>query len=173
MGDRSWAVSRRPPISLFTIVARTHMYTHVRRESLGFVYRKNHFLSPRAKANVTIRNCFIAVRRCRGGSPAVRVARPALSQPSYPNRNPAEPRTCMASVAAFIASFTAGSRSRSSASFCICAIALSLSSSAIALSFARAVSTCGVAETQATLVRKLGGGSQAVETSGWETYLLL
>jgi hypothetical protein len=42
------AVSRRPPISLDNIVARTHMYTHTDKFGVRLSF-KDHFLSRRAK----------------------------------------------------------------------------------------------------------------------------
>jgi hypothetical protein len=65
VGDRSGAVTRRPPISLDTIVPRTEGYTyrlHVRRWGLGFVNIQGAILC-RAVPNlkVTIRNFVIAV----------------------------------------------------------------------------------------------------------------
>jgi hypothetical protein len=55
------AVSRRPPISLDTIVARTHMYT-VRRESLGFCPSfKRHFrVAPVPNLRSPIHRCFLS-----------------------------------------------------------------------------------------------------------------
>jgi hypothetical protein len=54
------AVSRRPPISLDTIVARTHMYTYDAIVwALSIV--QGHFLSPVPNPNVTIRKCSSAV----------------------------------------------------------------------------------------------------------------
>ena len=45
------AVSRRPPISLYTIVAHTEGYTYAAKVwDLSIVQGQDHFLSPRAKA---------------------------------------------------------------------------------------------------------------------------
>jgi hypothetical protein len=44
------AVSRRPPIALSRVVARTHMYTRTPRECGICPSFKGHVLSPRAKA---------------------------------------------------------------------------------------------------------------------------
>jgi hypothetical protein len=49
-------------ISLDTVLARIHMYTysHIRRESLGFVHRsRTIFCRPVPNLSVTIRNFFI------------------------------------------------------------------------------------------------------------------
>ena len=48
VGDRSRAVSRRPPISLDTIAARTHMYTYDAKVWGVFIVRGAILCRPRA-----------------------------------------------------------------------------------------------------------------------------
>jgi hypothetical protein len=58
------AVSRRPPILLSKIVARTRMYTHAAKVCMGFVHRSRAvFCRPAPNPTITIRNFCTAVRR--------------------------------------------------------------------------------------------------------------
>jgi hypothetical protein len=58
------AVSRRPPIPLYTIVARTHVYTYAAKVWDSSIIQGAFSVAPRQRANlgVTTRNLFIAVR---------------------------------------------------------------------------------------------------------------
>jgi hypothetical protein len=58
------AVSRRPPIPLYTIVARTHVYTYAAKVWDSSIVQGAFSVAPRQRANlgVTTRNLFIAVR---------------------------------------------------------------------------------------------------------------
>jgi hypothetical protein len=57
------AVSRRPPISLYTIVARTHMYTYDAKVWDWFIVQGPVSVAPCQTLIVTIRNFSIAVPR--------------------------------------------------------------------------------------------------------------
>jgi hypothetical protein len=62
VGDRSHeAVSRRPPNSLNTIAARTHMYTYAAKVWALPIIQGPFSVAPCRTLSVTIRNCFIAV----------------------------------------------------------------------------------------------------------------
>jgi hypothetical protein len=60
------AVSRRPPVSLDTIVARTHMYTHDCEFGICPSFKRHFFVAP-CRPNITICNILVAV--CTSLSP--------------------------------------------------------------------------------------------------------